>query len=157
MDATTIASSPVGCTSELQEAVRCVRASLLRTLARRFAGTPMSDLTTIIRAEHGLEKLLRWYEAVAVALTLEQVRNAICPAATSKPPDSPFPWLEREFFENHKKVKPEDLLPYAGQHVVWSWEGSRIVASDLDPMELRRKVAEAGYDPQRVVYAYIDE
>jgi hypothetical protein len=157
VDATTIASPPAGCTSEGQEAVCCVRASLLRTLATRFPGTPMSDLTTLICAEHGLEKLLGWYEVVAVALTLEQVRNALCLPPPSKPPDSPFPWLEREFSLNQEKIKPEDLLPYAGQHIAWSWDGSRIVASDPDPTQLRRKVALAGYDPQRVVYAYIDE
>jgi hypothetical protein len=156
VDATTIAAPPAGSTGELQEPVRQVRASLLRTLATRFPGTPMSDLSTIIRAENGLEKLLTWYEAVAVALTLEQARNAVCSPPPSKRPASPFPWLEREFFENQAKVKPEDLLPYAGQHIAWSWDGSRIVASDPDPMALRRKVAEAGHDPQRVAYAYID-
>ncbi len=117
----------------------------------------MSDLTAAIRAEDELGKLLCWYEAVALSVTLEQVRNTLCPPPPPKPPDSPFPWLEREFFENQEKVKPEDMVPYAGQHIAWSWDGSHIVASDPDSVELRRKVEEAAYDPHRVVYAYVDD
>jgi hypothetical protein len=157
VDATSTATPPAGCPGETQQAVRCVRASLLRTLSARFPATPMPDITAAIRAEDGLEILLRWYEAVAVALTLEQARNAICPPPAPKPPDSPFPWLEREFFENQEKVKPEDLVAYAGQYIAWSWDGARVVASDPDEAELRRKVAEASHDPHHVVYAYVDE
>jgi hypothetical protein len=133
-----------------------VRASLLRVLSARFPGTPAGDLTAAITAEDRLEKLLRWYEAVAVAVTLEQVRNGICPPSLQKPPASSFPWLERAFFENQNQVGPEALVPYAGQHIAWSWDGTRIVASAADEADLRRKVAEAGHDPNRVVYAYVD-
>ncbi len=156
MDAITLAP-PTGCDSELKAAVLSVRSSLLRTLSARFPGTPKSDHGAAIRAEDGLEKKLRWYEAVAVSLTLEQVRNTIYSAPSRAPPESPFPWLELEFFENKEKVKPEDLVSYAGQHIAWSWDGSRIVASDPDPVELRRKVVKAGHDTHHVVYAYIDE
>ncbi len=54
-------------------------------------------------------------------------------------------------------MPPEDLLPYAGQHVAWSWDGSRVVAGAPDEAELRRKAADAGHDPQRVVYAFVDD
>jgi hypothetical protein len=67
-----------------------------------------------------------------------------------------IPWLEPIFFENQAKVTPEMLLPYAGQHVAWSWDGSRILAGDPDREGLDRKLAEAGIDRQRVVFAYVD-
>jgi hypothetical protein len=72
-------------------------------------------------------------------------------------PNPDAPWLEPIFFENQKKVEPETLIPYAGQHVAWSWDGSRILASDPDPDALRRKLLEGGFDRSRVVFAYVDE
>jgi hypothetical protein len=67
------------------------------------------------------------------------------------------PWLEPIFFENQKRVTPESLLPFAGQHVAWSWDGSRILASDSNPETLRKKLKEGGFDCGRVVFAYVDE
>jgi hypothetical protein len=70
---------------------------------------------------------------------------------------SQHPWLTAEFFENQRRFPPEKLLPYAGQHIAWSWDGSQILASDPDEMELRRKLIAAGHDPQRVAFAYVDD
>ncbi len=66
-----------------------------------------------------------------------------------------IPWLEAIFFENQRKFPPEELARYEGQHVAWSWDGSRIVASASDRKELYQKVREAGLDPGRVVHEYI--
>jgi hypothetical protein len=68
-----------------------------------------------------------------------------------------IPWLEPIFFENQKKVTPEMVLPYAGQFVAWSWDGSRILAADPDREGLDRKLSAAGIDNNRVVIAYVDD
>lgn len=73
----------------------------------------------------------------------------------SKYPDAP--WLEPIFFENQRKVKPESLLPYAGQHIAWSWDGSRILAADATRKGLEQKLRETGIDRTRVVFSYIDD
>jgi hypothetical protein len=69
---------------------------------------------------------------------------------------SDVPWLSREFFENQRKFPPEQLMQYAGQHVAWSWDGSGVLASDPDEVELKKKLQAAGIDTQRVVFGYID-
>jgi hypothetical protein len=73
----------------------------------------------------------------------------------TKYPD--IPWLEPIFFENQRKVTPETLLPYTGQHIAWSWDDSRILAGDPDPEGLEEKLRAAGIDRQRVVFAYVDD
>jgi hypothetical protein len=65
-------------------------------------------------------------------------------------------WLGREFFENRRKFPLEQLRRYAGQHIAWSWDGTRIVGSDPDAEELHRKLIAAGIDTQRVVFSYVD-
>jgi hypothetical protein len=72
---------------------------------------------------------------------------------STKPPDDS--WLPPCFFENRRNFPPEQLLPYAGQHIAWSWDGSRILASDPDAEVLEQKLVEAGHDPQRVVFSYV--
>ena len=66
------------------------------------------------------------------------------------------PWLEPSFFENQRNFPREQLLQYAGQHIAWSWDGTRVLASDPDEADLVRKLAAAGHDPQRVVFDYVD-
>lgn len=66
------------------------------------------------------------------------------------------PWLDLEFFENQRKIRPEQLLPYAGQHVAWSWDGASILACAAERETLRAKLQAAGIDCRRVFFAYID-
>jgi len=66
------------------------------------------------------------------------------------------PWIDPHFHTNRCNFPPEELLKYAGQQVAWSWDGTRILASAPDDTELWRKLAEAGIDPQRVVFGYVD-
>lgn len=75
------------------------------------------------------------------------------PADTNRPD---IPWLERIFFENQEKFPPEQLLPYAGQYIAWSWDGSRILDSAEEQEQLRQKLVAAGINPQRVVFQYVD-
>ena len=73
---------------------------------------------------------------------------------TSRPE---FPWLEPIFFENQNRFPREELLQYAGQHIAWSWDGARVVASDPDRAALDEKLRAAGIDPGRVVHDYVDD
>ena len=68
---------------------------------------------------------------------------------------SDVPWLPKEFFENQKKVTPAERAKYDGQHIAWSWDGSRVVASGADLDEVEQKVIAAGIDPSRVVFDYV--
>jgi hypothetical protein len=68
-----------------------------------------------------------------------------------------IPWLGADFFENQDKFPPEELLKYGGQHVAWSWDGTRILASAEDDAGLDQKLREAGIDPSRVVHGYVDD
>ena len=68
-----------------------------------------------------------------------------------------IPWLEPIFFENQRKVKPETLLPYAGQHIAWSWDGSQILAADADRRALDQKLRDAGIDPLQVIHDYVED
>jgi len=72
---------------------------------------------------------------------------------TSRPD---LPWLEPIFFENQRRFPRGELLRYAGQHIAWSWDGARILASDPDPVALDKKLRAAGIDPAQVVYDYVD-
>jgi hypothetical protein len=60
------------------------------------------------------------------------------------------------FEENRGKFPPEDLLPYAGQHIAWSPDGTRILANGRDMDEVEKKVIAAGIPPSQVVFDYID-
>jgi hypothetical protein len=69
-------------------------------------------------------------------------------------PDPPDPDV---FIANQNKWALEQLAPYVGQHVAWSFDGASILASgpDLDALEENMKAA--GIDPQRVVIGYVDD
>jgi Family of unknown function (DUF5678) len=70
----------------------------------------------------------------------------------SQPPEPPD---LRYFDENRSRFPPEQLLPYAGQHVAWSPDGSRILASGEDMDEVEKKLRAAGIHPSQVVFEYI--
>jgi hypothetical protein len=66
------------------------------------------------------------------------------------------PWLEPEFFENQDKFPTEELVKYAGQHIAWSWDGTRVVASAANLEELYHQVRKLGLEQDRVVFDYVD-
>jgi hypothetical protein len=66
-----------------------------------------------------------------------------------------IPWLGPEFFENQHKYPIDELAKYEDQHIAWSWDGTRILASASDYDELDRKLKAMGIDPSRVVHDYI--
>jgi hypothetical protein len=60
------------------------------------------------------------------------------------------------FAKNRSRFPPEDLLPYAGQHIAWSADGTRVLASGRDMDEVENKVIAAGIAPDQVVFDFID-
>lgn len=65
-------------------------------------------------------------------------------------------WIPKCFFENRQKFPPEQLLQYAGKHIAWSWDGTKIVASAEELPELYLRLEEAGIPFSRTVHSYVD-
>jgi hypothetical protein len=57
---------------------------------------------------------------------------------------------------NRRDFSLTELARYAGLHVGFSLDGTRIVASGKTIEELEQNLAAAGFDPARVVHSYID-
>ncbi|HXG09573.1 MAG TPA: DUF5678 domain-containing protein [Gemmataceae bacterium] len=67
-----------------------------------------------------------------------------------------IPWVDSNLFtENFNKYPAEELLKYAGQYVAWTLDGTRILASGSDELEMEERLKEMGLDPSRVVGMYI--
>jgi hypothetical protein len=69
-------------------------------------------------------------------------------AMETKFPD--VPWIDPNFDENCRHIAQEELDKYAGRHVAYSWDGTRIVASGIDYDELARNVEEKPRRQRRV-------
>ncbi len=54
--------------------------------------------------------------------------------------------------KNRLSFRPEEMLPYRGQYIAWTHDGSRIIAGDEDFLKLDDTVKSLGYDPSKVVY-----
>ena len=68
----------------------------------------------------------------------------------------PIPWIDSRFLENQRKFPAEELLRYQGQHIAWSWDGSRILAADADRRALAQKLHDAGIDPLQVIHDFVE-
>jgi hypothetical protein len=67
-----------------------------------------------------------------------------------------IPWVDSNLFtENFNRYPAEELLKYAGQYVAWTLDGTRILASGSDELEMEERLKEMGLDPSRVVGMYI--
>ena len=62
----------------------------------------------------------------------------------------------RNFDENRSKFPSEQLLAFAGQHVAWSPDGTRILAFATTRADLDQKLEAAGVHFSQVVHDYID-
>jgi hypothetical protein len=62
---------------------------------------------------------------------------------------------QSQYRRNREQLSAEVLAPYAGQHVAFSADGSKILDGDADLAELERKLAERGIDPSTVVFDFI--
>src|SRR5260370_12843668 len=62
-------------------------------------------------------------------------------------------WL---FSVNVNKFPREELVKYCGRFVAWSMDGTRILASGGDYVEVDRNLKAAGFDPSKVVHDYVE-
>lgn len=76
--------------------------------------------------------------------------------SNGKPQSPDENWVTREYLENRQKFAPERLLPYAGKHIAWSWDGKQIVTSADSLAELFAKVEAMGVNTERVICDYVD-
>jgi hypothetical protein len=67
------------------------------------------------------------------------------------------PWTTPEFQANQRNFPAEKLLQYKGQHIAWSWDGAEIVAAAPDSESLDKKLCEAGIDPLKVIYDFVED
>ena len=58
--------------------------------------------------------------------------------------------------ENRSKFPLDELAKYAGKHIAFSPDGTRIVASGDSFDEVVEKLQAAGIDVSQVVHSYID-
>ena len=52
-----------------------------------------------------------------------------------------------QFVRNRNAFPVDELSRYAGQHLAWSPDGTRIIASDSDPLKLIAMVRALGHEP----------
>jgi hypothetical protein len=64
-----------------------------------------------------------------------------------------FPFDYLTFEENQRKFPVEELLKYAGLTYAWSADGTRILASGKDELEVAERLKEMGIDISQVVFA----
>ena len=57
----------------------------------------------------------------------------------------------QEYLRNRRQFPHDELARYAGKYVAWSPDGTRIIASDEDPLKVVAAVDGSGYDPAEVV------
>jgi hypothetical protein len=70
----------------------------------------------------------------------------------------PFPIPDvTKFSEKRAKVPFEVLIPYLGQHVAWTPDAERIIASGNSAAEVDDKLAAMGIPTGMVVHDFIDD
>jgi hypothetical protein len=61
------------------------------------------------------------------------------------------------YLANRHLLPYERLLPYAGQWVALSWDGTTFLAASPDLLDLERRLTEAGIDPENVAFDRVPE
>jgi hypothetical protein len=61
----------------------------------------------------------------------------------------------QRFQTNRQRFAPEELAKYAGQYVAWSPDGTSILASHTDELQLARAIQTAGYNSAEVLIAFV--
>ena len=67
------------------------------------------------------------------------------------------PWTDPRFLENQRNFPAQELALYHGQHIAWSWDGSRIIAADRDRRALDQKLRDAGIDTLKVIHDFVED
>jgi hypothetical protein len=68
----------------------------------------------------------------------------------------PFTWPGPDFERNREQLPPAERARWVGQHVAWSWDGTRIVAGADTLANLLAKLRQAQIDPAGVVFDFVD-
>src|SRR5436309_3131049 len=63
----------------------------------------------------------------------------------------------QEFDKNRAAFPPEELLPYRGQFIAWSPDGTRIIAGDKDGLKLDDTLKALGYDPAKILFSSVPD
>ena len=61
----------------------------------------------------------------------------------------------QRFQKNRQEFPPEVLARYAGQYVAWDPDGTRILASDEDELQLANAILAAGHNSAEVLIAFV--
>jgi hypothetical protein len=61
----------------------------------------------------------------------------------------------QQLLRNRQQFPPEEPARYLGQHVAFSPDGTRIVASDKDLAQLDTKIKAADYDPAETLVSAV--
>jgi hypothetical protein len=68
----------------------------------------------------------------------------------------PFPSPGPDFDRNREQLIARERDKWAGQHVAWSWDGTRIVAGAETLAALLAELRRLLVDPATVVFDFID-
>jgi hypothetical protein len=61
----------------------------------------------------------------------------------------------QQFQENRDRFPPEELAKYAGKHVAWSPDGTKIAACGDTLNDLLDKLSATAYDPAECLLSYV--
>ena len=69
-----------------------------------------------------------------------------------------IPWFDARLFQdNQRKFPPDELLKYRGLVIAWSLDGTQILASGNDELDVAAKLKQKAIDPQKVIFANVPE
>ena len=68
-----------------------------------------------------------------------------------------YPWIDPNFHVNRINFPWQELEKYAGQHIAWNWDATKVLASGADEEEVLHKLEAAGIDTNLVVFDFIDD
>ena len=61
----------------------------------------------------------------------------------------------QQFLKNRYAFPPEELARYAGKYVAWGPDGTHILASNEDELELVKTVRAAGHNSAEILIAFV--
>ena len=74
----------------------------------------------------------------------------------TNPPDRDT-WIHPDLNKNRRAFPIEELMKYAGRHIAWSWDGTKILADGATLGEVMDKLDAMKIDGSRVVHDYVDD
>ncbi len=64
------------------------------------------------------------------------------------------PWFDARLFrENQNKYPAEEFRKYSGQVIAWSLDGTSILESGTDELDVAEKLKKRGLDTTQVIFA----